>query len=316
MARPPITTDDYRRFFAGFGLTKPIDLSTVEDAGWQLREETEALLPELLNIQSRGPGNSYIRFDELKKVEGASLPVFREMAGYDEEPDLSLYELALGLEKAGLFNLPLQENVTTLWQSFDSLRWGILKDGRQSELANYLDSHRTDVGRENALRILEERAEKAPSDFETVSSFDGRLISILLGTGDPDIRRRTLNLFQTSTEAGGEELLDGFANLEGDFRPLLEQLRVEDLAVVQQELLKSSNPRKVAFGLLCAKKLLNKTQFTAFCRRFFPGQSPIASKKVFHYGTKRSTAATLGELAKALVVQERHDPTRFAGIEF
>lgn len=313
MGKTTLTTADFRNFLAGYGITRPIDLSKVAEPGWSLREEMEELAPQLVQVPAKEV-DSYIRLDQLKKVKGASARVFNAMANHDGENDLSLYELALGLEKAELLRLPLGKSTATLWQSTDSIRWGILKHERQSELVHYLEIRRDDDGRKNALDILEALAQQNPADFEGTIALDPRFREIMLSSNDPEIRRRFLKLFQIPSVANGRDILEGFENLEREFEPILSKLKTQDLSTAQ-ELYRSSDPKKAAFGLLCAKKLLNKSQFKAVCRTLEADRPSLSSKTAYSYGTNPSVAVTVGELLQTLMEGRSDLPTTLAGLD-
>ncbi len=311
MTRAAVTTQDLQKFFAAYGVAKPIDLSQSNNLGWRLRETVEGLIPQFVEAGTVALANDHIRLDQLKKVKGASARAFNTMARYDGKDPLSFYELALGLEKADLLRLPAGQSAATLWQDPASVRWGILKHDRQSELGDYLESRRkADAALGNALMVLDAWANERPSDFEGILSFDGRIIDIMLACHDYRIRDPFLALFQTPEETVGDNPIEGFQNLERDFESILSRLKTQDLGVIQA-LLKDSNPRKVAFGLLCAKRMLSKAQFTATCKNLLPGRSPLASATV--YRTEKNSV-TLGELAQELV-QDRSIPIRLAGLD-
>lgn len=314
MAKTALTTTDYRNFFAAYGLTDPIDLSKTANPGWELREKVETFAPHLIGGKAQSIGNGYIRFDQLKKAGAPVGRVFTDLARHDGVSDLSIYELALGLEKADLLRLPLGREAATLWQSLDSIRWDLLNNRGQNELAEYLDCHRSDAERRNALTILEEWAAKTPADFEGECGFDERILGTLLASKDPEIRQRFFALFQTALQTDGDDPLENFESFERDYRGVLATLRPQDLPMIQA-LLKNPNPRKAAFALLCAKKVLNKTQFIATCRKLLADRPVLASKPVYHCGRNGQTAVTLGELVTALV-QNQKPAIRLADIGF
>ena len=297
MTKKIVTDSDVKNFFAAYGLTDPLDLSKAKEPGRQLRETVEGCMSQMSSAAISD--YDYLRADQLKKT-GASMRVFNALAWQDGETDLTSYELAQGLERAELLRLPASRDVAALWQNIDSIQWAVVRHGRQSELANYLDTRRNDNGRRSALTIMEEWAQKNPSDFEGTFAFDLRISDIILASKDSAVRDRFLKLFQTPAEVSGEDLLEGFDNLERDFQSILEKLKAGDLATAQ-ELLKNSNPRKVAFGLLCAKKLLSASQFKAVCRLLSAERPSLSSKTVYSYGTGTQTSVTVGELLRNLV---------------
>lgn len=272
-----VSGQDIREFFRTLGIQKPIDLSASKDIGWTLRETVSQLAPRLVK---GGLGDGYIDLQDLR-VRPTRPEVFAEIASFDQDPSLSSYELALTLEVVGLLRLPRGHTVSSLWLSVGSTRWHALKEMSDAEVIKFLERHPDDdKARAQAVEILETLRQRFPTYFETALTSE-RLMDLMLATEDVSIRKRFLNLFQIPTLIEGENLRGGVAILREGFEPLLAKLNRIDLPSIR-EMLQSSNPKKVAFGLLCAERVLRGEELREV-RRWLASRNTLLTKGISHY---------------------------------
>lgn len=272
-----VSSQDILDFFGAFGIRKPIDLRTSKDTGLALRETVSQLAPRLVK---QGLGDGFIDLQDLRD-KPIRPEVFAEIASFDQDPSLSTYELALTLEVVGLLKLPQGHNVSSLWLSSGSTRWHALKEMSDAEVIKYLERHpNDDRARHKALEILEALRQRLPAYFESALTSE-RLMELMLVTEDVSIRRRFLNLFQIPAAIEGDNLRRGVGILREDFEPLLAKLNRIDLPTIR-EMLQSSNPKKVAFGLLCAERILRGEELREI-RRWLASQSPLLTRGISQY---------------------------------
>lgn len=310
MGSGEISGRDVGQFFRAFGVRQTVDLSRRLDAGWQLRKTVDEVAARL--VDSNG-GDNVIALDELKD-RPIRVRVFQNIASQNEEWDdnylLEPYEIALALHKAGLVRVPRGKDVPTLWRDVDSVKWGVVEERNFGELNRYLEANTTDEARRQALVTLEGRVAKEGSLLDG-TDFLEKTITAILKSSDVEIRGRFLRLFQIDTTpfpVGGTD------HFRQSFKPVMDRLRSDDLAAVRH-IVQSDNPGQVAFGLLCAEKIMTAEQFQQALHGVAARQV-LAGQQIYTYeiyaefgcGAPWKVTVTLADFVKTLLEEISKTP--------
>ncbi|MBI1909157.1 MAG: hypothetical protein HYS22_03210 [Deltaproteobacteria bacterium] len=291
---PPkaVSAQQIRDFYTTFlgpekGKPQPIDLSSrvvsAEEAGFLVRNKLEEIRRALVK-------DEYNYYDVEGKFGFVSLrnkPIFPDVFWYISqrdcpkdvcEPTISVEDIGLSLVEAGLLILPrVQEEpkpatetepivlnpdpsgqssppVATLgqiWNNKGMIRWKVKNAPSIPHFEEWLKL--PGLSDEDRLFLID--------SFNRLDSVYARreLSKALMEEGGPQVRTTYLKRFRISHFNGGF-FLGNLATT--DFDPLLAKLVPSDMKTIH-EILGSDDPQQVAFGLLCAARLLNHGDFLA-----------------------------------------------------
>lgn len=226
------------------------------------------LLEELKDVPMLPRVFSYAARQDVKRIDTAKdrtqanslsmwdLAMTLHQAGYLELPPIGfeapVVEGATLSTESDSIEVPFEKNLQALSESKGRQKWDLINRG----LAGFLTwIKRTDLTNEDLWLALDQIDPKLDDLYASEKA-----VEVFMNANDPALRRAFIEKFYIHT-LNGHFLFDNLNVESSDFYDLLQALTVRDDADTIAAMLKSPNPQKVAFALLCAANLYPPEKF-------------------------------------------------------